>query len=213
VISNKPKQSIPWPEEGNSDEERELLLYDLRECRSIASKHGPIVLNDKALSTFRVWYAKRTHAIDPYRQSFEAREDAHVLRVAALLAVNDGSWYVNPSHIQVAISLVAGVKDGGNLIFEGTEARTKYAAALDSIRSQLISAGMDPVQRTALIRRTRPWLSFDDATMLLEVLHEIGAVQRFSHRTGDRGRPIEYFRGTDMLLAKGLGETVLEKFV
>src|SRR5580765_753286 len=108
VISNKPKQSIPWPEE-TTDEARVLLLSDLRQSRSRAHQHGPIVPTDKALSAFRVWYSKRTHALDPYRQSFEAREDAHVLRIAALLCVNDLSWLVTNRHIANAIELVASV--------------------------------------------------------------------------------------------------------
>ena len=212
VISNKPKQSIPWPEDNNSDEERELLLYDLRCHRQRAIEHGPIVLNDSALSAFRVWYGKRTHAVDPYRQSFEAREDAHVLRVAALLCVNDESWIIQQVHITRAISLVAGIKEGSSLIFEGAETRTKFASALDTVRSMLIGAGMDPVARSVLHRRTRHWVTYEDMNILLEVLHEVGAVQRFTHKTGDRGRPVEYYRGTDILLSKGLGETVLEKF-
>jgi hypothetical protein len=44
-------------------------------------------------------------------------------------------------------------------------------------------------------------------------MHEIGAVQRFTHKTGERGRPVEYYRGTELLLSRGLGEQVLEKFM
>jgi hypothetical protein len=211
VISNKPKQSIPWPEE-TTDDERAVLLCDLRRLRSRAREHGAIVLTDKALARFRIWYAGRTHALDTYRQSFEAREDAHVLRIAALLSANDGSWRVDTSHITSAIELVGSVKEGSSLIFEGSETRTKYASALDMVRSLLISAGMDPVPRSVIYRRCRIWLSYEEVNMLLEVLHEVEAVQRFTHRTGDRGRPVEYFRGTDTLLSKGLGEMVLEKF-
>jgi hypothetical protein len=213
VISNKPKQSIPWPEEGNSDEERKLLLRDLQLLKSRARKHGAIVLTPQAISAFRVWYGKRVRALDPYRQSFEAREDAHVLRIAALLSVNDQTWKVSAYHISKAVQLVSGVKDGSSLIFENTEARTKYAAALDSIRSSLISTGMDPIARSTLHHRTRIWVNTEQLNSILEVLHEIGAVQRFTHKTGERGRPVEYYRGTDILLAKGLGETVLEKFM
>jgi hypothetical protein len=211
VISNKPKQSIPWPEE-TTDDARVLLLRDLQFIRSRARQHGPIVPTDQALSAFRVWYSKRTHALDPYRQSFEAREDAHVLRIAALLCVNDLSWQITAPHIRTAIELVESIKEGSSLIFEGSETRTKYASALDTIRSLLISAGMDPIPRSVIYRRCRVWLSYEEVNMLLEVLHEVEAVQRFTHKTGVRGRPVEYFRGTDTLLSKGLGETVLEKF-
>jgi hypothetical protein len=212
VIANKPKQSIPWPEDDNAEEQRELLLFDLQVLRSEADKHDPITLTDSAMAAFRTWYHGRTRALDPYRQSFEAREDAHVLRVAALLSVNDGTWDIHRHHIAKSIALIRGVKDASALIFEGAEARTKYAASLDVIRGALISAGMDPVPRSLLHRKTRHWLNLDEIAMLLEVMHECGAVQRFTHRTGERGRPVEYYRGTDILLARGLGEQVLEKF-
>jgi YD repeat-containing protein len=81
------------------------------------------------------------------------------------------------------------------------------------MRSMLISAGMDPVPRSALQRRVRHALDYDGSGALLEVLHEINAVQRFTHKTGERGRPVEYYRGTELLLSRGLGEQVLEKFM
>jgi hypothetical protein len=212
VIANKPKQSIPWPEDDNADEQRELLLSDLQVLRSEAHQRRPVTLTDAAMAAFRAWYHSRTRALDPYRQSFEAREDAHVLRIAALLCINDDTWEVQRHHVAKAIALIRGVKDGSALIFEGAESRTKFASALDSIRATLISAGMDPVPRSQLHRKVRHWLDWQEMQLLLEVMHEVGAVQRFTHRSGERGRPVEYFRGTDLLLAKGLGEQVLEKF-
>ena len=212
VIANKPKQSIPWPEDDNAEEQRELLLSDLQVLRAESHQRGPITLTDAAMAAFRVWYHSRTRALDPYRQSFEAREDAHVLRVAALLCINDDTWEVQRHHIAKSIALIRGIKDGSALIFEGAESRTKFASALDSIRATLISAGMDPVPRSALHRKVRHWLDWQEIQLLLEVMHECGAVQRFTHRSGERGRPVEYFRGTDLLLARGLGEQVLEKF-
>ena len=212
VIANKPKQSIPWPEDDNAEEQRELLLSDLQVLRAESHQRGPITLTDPAMAAFRVWYHNRTHALDPYRQSFEAREDAHVLRIAALLCINDDTWEVQRHHIAKSIALIRGVKDGSALIFEGAESRTKFAAALDAIRAILISTGMDPVARSVISRKVRHWITFEESQLLLEVMHECGAIQRFTHRTGERGRPTEYFRGTELLLAKGLGEQVLEKF-
>jgi hypothetical protein len=48
---------------------------------------------------------------------------------------------------------------------------------------------------------------------LLGVLHELDAIQRFEYRhNGERGRPAEYIRGTKLLLARGLGEQVMDRF-
>jgi hypothetical protein len=72
---------------------------------------------------------------------------------------------------------------------------------------------MDPIPKYTLARRCRRKLDREEFDALLEVLHEVGAVQRFADPMHERGRPAEYYRGTSILLSKGLGETVLGKFV
>jgi hypothetical protein len=212
VVANQPKQHIPWPDAADTDYERDALTQDLRAIRFHAPNAEPITLTDNALVTFRAWYTKRSRALDPYKQSFEAREDAHVLRIAALLCINDGSWEVEPRHLAHAIKLVASVKNDSAMIFEGAEIRTKYTSGLDAIRSALISTGMDPVARGILHRKVRHHLHQDEINMLLDVLHELGAVQQFTHQ-GDRGRPTQFFRGTELLLTQGLAQAVLDKFI
>jgi hypothetical protein len=45
-------------------------------------------------------------------------------------------------------------------------------------------------------------------------MHEHGAIQRFiMKREEGAGRPTDYIRGTDKLLAPGLGEKLIERFV
>ena len=212
VISNQPKHKIPWPDGSDTADERSRLLDDLTRMRKRAAMGEPILLTEGAMTTFRKWYNNRGRSYDAFRQSFESREDAHVLRVAALLCINDGTWRIDHAHIVKGIRLIAGVKEGSGTIFEGSEIRTKYASSLDAIRSSLISAGMDPVPRHQLARKCRRGLDIIEFNSLLEVLHEIGAIQRFNDGLQERGRPAEYFRGTNVLLAKGLGEQVLEKF-
>jgi hypothetical protein len=72
---------------------------------------------------------------------------------------------------------------------------------------------MDPVPRNELIRKSKRRLSYNELVDLLEILHEVGAVQRFvSPPESGKGRPVEYFRGTNLILARGLGDEVLSKF-
>jgi hypothetical protein len=70
---------------------------------------------------------------------------------------------------------------------------------------------MDPMPRHKLFYKLRQHLDHVEFIALLEVLHEIGAIQRFQHQP-DRGPRIDYIRGTQLLLSQGLGETVMEKF-
>ena len=104
------------------------------------------------------------------------------------------------------------MKDGGASIFRNVALRNDYATSLDLIRRHLITAGMDPVVRHVLVRRCRRDLDIVEFNALLDVLHELGAIQRFINPEQDRGRPTELFRGTEALMSKGLGERVLEKF-
>ena len=212
IVAHEPKRKIPWPEHGD------LTLFqdmqdDLRIISNEARTHGHISLNNAGMSRFTEWYTSKPRSLDPFKQTFEAREDAHVLRIAALLCINDGSWTIRRGHISVAIKLINQMKEQSGVIFETAEARSKFASGLDVVRAQLVSAGMDPVLRSQLYNKVRNHLNYNEFTTLLEVLHEIRAIQRFEVRTGERGRPAEWIRGTNLLLARGLGENVLERLV
>jgi hypothetical protein len=212
ITSNTPKRSIAWPEETDETLWQDIQ-DDMRIIRAEAQTRPNIELDPTAMSAFRLWYGKRDRSLDPFRQSFEAREDAHVLRVAALLCINDGTWTIQRSHVATAIQLVAEVKEQSGSIFEGAETRTKFARAIDSVRAMLISTGMDPVPRHKLFKVCQSKLTHDEFIALVETLHEFGALQRFEVKSDGRGRPTEFYRGTELLLAKGLGQQVLERFV
>jgi len=210
IISNTPKKRIPWPVETDKD-----LLRDIKDDAKIiaaeARHRGPIQMDPTGLDVFSTWYNEKDHALDPFKQSFESREDAHVLRLAALLCINDGSWIIKRSHVNIAIRLVKDIKETAGSIFENAEQRTKYAMALDVIRAQLMSRGMDPIPRGALYRKCKNYVSSDEFLSLIEVLHEIGAIQRFMIQ-GEVGRPTDFIRGTNLILSRGLGETVMDRF-
>jgi hypothetical protein len=212
IVSNSPKRKIPWPDADDGEHERVVLHEDLLRIYNDSLERGVITLTPGAFNTFKGWYNKRKRSQDVFKQSFEAREDAHVLRVAALLCVNDDSWRIDVHHLQRATQLVAELKETSSTIFESAELRTKFASALDTIRSTLISAGMDPVPRGRLYMRCRSFVDNVEFLSLLEVLHEVGAVQRFEVRHDGAGRPIDFIRGTQLLLARGLGEQVMERF-
>lgn len=213
VVSNEPKSKIPWPDEVDGAHDQAWMLQDLRDVRKRAAEAQPLTLTDGGMNVFTRWYKSRTRSVDAYLLSFEAREDAHVLRVAALLSINDGSWRIDQTHVSRSIRLIENVKETSKDIFDTGDTRSRYALSLDKIRSILISAGMDPVPRNELIRKSKRKLSYNELVDLLEILHEVGAVQRFvSPPESGKGRPVEYFRGTQLILARGLGDQVLDKF-
>ena len=210
IVANEPKRQIPWPEDSDP-----LLFKDLCEDARIiaaeATKHPTIGITDGGRKHFTDWYAARPRSIDPFKQSFESREDAHVLRIAALLCVNDGSWSIDAPHVECAITLLAGVKHTSGTIFETAEAKSKFAQGLDILRTYLITQGMDPLPRSRLYIKCRHQMSFLEFQSLIDVLDEMGAIQRFELKQA-RGRPTEYIRGTDLLMKRGIGDAVLERF-
>jgi hypothetical protein len=210
IVANDPKHSIPWPTESDPTLYDDLCS-DLRIIAQEARKQGPILLTDDAKEHFIHWYNGRERSINTFKQSFESREDAHVLRVAALMAINDGSWFIDTAHIEYAILLLHDVKTRGDSIFDEAEAQSKFSIGLDKMRSVLISSGMDAILHGQLFRQCRMHLSTVEFAALLEVLHEIGAIQRFSMKS-EGGKRSEYVRGTQLLMSRELGVTVLEKF-
>src|SRR3954471_15127227 len=85
IVSNTPKQRIPWPTGDDTTEDYDILLADLKHIRETAGESQPITLTAAAMTAFSKWYRARSRSMDAFLCSFEAREDAHVLRVAALL--------------------------------------------------------------------------------------------------------------------------------
>jgi hypothetical protein len=210
IIANQPKQHIAWPQEPDPQLHQDLC-EDLEIIAAEARTRPPIGMHEDAMQMFTKWYAERPRSSDPFKQSFEAREDAHVLRVAALLCINDGSWLIHDCHILMAIEMLSGIKENSAKIFDTAEARNKYASALDMIRMQLLSTGMDPIPRTRLYLKLRNRLDNQEFHALLEVLHEIGAIQRFDLHNS-RGRPVDLIRGTKKLLEANLGDKVVARF-
>lgn len=207
IISNTPKHSIPWPSELDDDLYQDMC-EDLRIIAAEARTRPPIGIREDAKALFSKWYTDRTRSLDPYKQTFESREDAHVLRMAAILCINDGTWEITCEHIEHAVTVIASIKENSSLIFDTAEIRSKHSTALDMIRTALLSAGMDPVPRHRLYLHMRGKVSHPDFLSMLEVLQELGAVQRFDVR-GRRGRAVNLIRGTQKLLEKGLGDKVI----
>jgi hypothetical protein len=210
VVANEPKRRVPWPIEPDAALYSDLC-DDLRIIAQEARQHPEIGIEPDALKFFTDWYEIRPRSIDPYKQSFEAREDAHVLRVAAVLAINEGTWCIHQTHLEHAITAVSTIKDSSARIFDRAEVTSKFAIGLDILRTHLINSGMSPMSRAHLYLRVRQHLTNADFINLLEVLQDMGAIQRFELR-GNRGRPTDYIRGTQLLLDRKIGEHVIERF-
>jgi hypothetical protein len=212
VVSDQPKRRIAWPTEVRDEPQlRESIVSHLQQVRDDAVRFGRITLSDGGMRQFSNWYQRRKLSRDSFRGSFESREDAHVLRASACLAANDRRWLIEANDVKTAIRLIGEVKEWGSDLFEGSITHSKYIAGIDRMRTLLISAGMSGIAQQRLSTACQHYLKAPDVQTVLEIMHELGLVQRFEIKTGQRGRPKTIWRATASISVDGAMERVLQE--
>ncbi|CAB4197499.1 hypothetical protein UFOVP1323_31 [uncultured Caudovirales phage] len=188
------KRNVAWPEEGDDNDKREGLRRQLREIAGRSAAVGRIEVGGSAISSFKQWYNARAHHQDAYRASFEAREDAHVLRFAALLAINNDDWLVNVHHLKAAINIVSRIKSDGQKLFSGTVVDRNDIRLVEKVRAELLAASVSGLSQSDILRAMRPKYRSEQVRSVLTVMHELDLVQRFTIESS--GRPKTIWRAT-----------------
>ncbi len=212
VVSDKRKRKVAWPSDDDTNVAEELKTRMLG-IRALAEKRPKIALTASALRKFSRWYNERTQNRDPFRSSFEAREDTHVLRLAGLLSINDEAWQINDYHIGAAIKIISEIKAAGADLFISIVTPTGLARAIEKLRTILYEAGNDGISQNRLREKMRTVLSAERLRIALDIMHELDMVQRFSGvKTGDKaGRTATIWRATSHLMVTGVINRVLEE--
>jgi hypothetical protein len=200
VVAEKPKRSSPWP-----TEPKEQLSTDIRNAlkglaekgRSVAS----IRISDGAKKKFSAWYKSRDLRRDPFRASFQSREDSHVLRVAALLSVNDNTWEIQNHHVVVAIRLVTQAREDGATIFEGTGTNSRIVLGVDALRDKLLAAGINGTKQSELTKAMQRYMDAQHVRTALDIMHDLDMVQRFDGIQVGKGRPTTMWRAKQSLIS------------
>ena len=149
------KRSIAWPEGGSDDGAKEQLVDRLCQLCNDSKKYGRIGITDGAKRDFSKWYTNRGIHKDAYRESFESREDSHILRFAGLFAINEERWQINHDHIARAIEFVAHIKRAGTELFTGSAVGARDVRLLHKVRDLLISSGDAGVPMSGFHRSPR----------------------------------------------------------
>lgn len=198
VVAEEPKRSNAWP--GASDESlRSVIREQLASIRDTATERESVGLSTGALSRFTSWYKSRDKKRDPFRASFQSREDAHVLRLAALLSINDGAWEIQANHITAAIRIIMECREDGAAIFEGTGSNSRMVLGVDALRDKLLAAGLGGAKQGELTKALQGRLNSDEIKSALAIMHELGMAQQFENIQVGRGRPSTIWRGTTAL--------------
>lgn len=210
VVCEHPKRSSPWPE-GMSDAIRSRCNDHLVRIRRQARDLSRISLSEGARSRFFSWYRSRELRRDPFRSSFQSREDGHVLRMAAMLCINDNSWEIQATHLSSAIRIITEAREDGAAIFEGTGTHTRIVLGIDALRDKLISAGINGCKQTILTKHVQRHMNAEEMKAALDVMHELGLVQRFDNIQLGKGRPVTLWRGLASLVASDALDRITER--
>lgn len=199
VVTEHPKRLSPWPEKAD-EELRARCCADLERIRREASNVSRISLSEGARRRFAAWYRSRELRRDPFRSSFQSREDGHVLRMAAMLCINDGSWEIQVTHLTSAIQLITECREDGAKIFEGTGTHSRLIIGIDALRDLLISAGSNGRKQSELTKKLQRYMNAEEIKTALDIMHDLGMVQCFENVKMGRGRPTNLWRGLQPLL-------------
>lgn len=211
IWSEEPKKAISWPDENDWRGAQHTFASDLCEIRNkLHDIKGKIQINEKARAYFDRWYRTRHHYRDSFRASFGSREDSHVLRLAAILCIADGTFQIQLQHIKAAIANVLRVRDEATKLFEGLGSKTGIVIAIDRIRDTLVGAGKDVVTGTDIYRKTQAFVRKDQLHAILDVMRELSLLQQFEMPSRAKGgRPLMVYRGTSAITRKGAIDEIL----
>ena len=187
VVAVQPKQRVAWPSAKSTDVSR--VSSSLSETVAAAREVGRISLMPSAIERFTNWYNRRDISTDdPFTASFNAREDGHVLRMAACLAVNDGSMAVYPRHIEAATKFIREVKTHAVALFQDTGVPAKVSTGISRVVEVLAEHGQLGILRTHLFLRVRHYLSRDEFDIAIRTMHELRMLRILVEATNRPGR-------------------------
>lgn len=200
VVSDNPKRRVAWPtiHDGAGDE----ISAHIERIRERINGYPTIELSDSALQDFTKWYNKRGLHEDTYRASFESREDAHVLKLAACLCINEGSFRIESHHIKAATEVIDHAKLSGYELFGIHKQETdRLERGIDHLRAILVSSGMAGISMADLSVRMARHLRGHELRTALNAMHELALVQRFELRNTGAGRPKTVWRAAPAITA------------
>lgn len=209
IVAEEPKRRQSWPEE-QDDGISARILKSLDNISVQAKTVQRIGISEGGRRTFDKWYRSRTLHRDPFRSSFQSREDAHILRLAAFLAINDHTWHIQHNHIIAAIKIITEVREDGASIFEGTGTNSRLVAGIDKIRDKLLAAGLNGLPQREITKAIAQYMDAEHMKAVLDIMHDLGMVSCFQGVQLGKGRPVTIWRGAPPLAAGNAIDQVIK---
>jgi hypothetical protein len=134
-----------------------------------------------------------------------------VLRVSALLAINDGTWEIQNHHLVNAIKIITEAREDGAAIFEGTGTNNKLVLGVDALRDKLLVAGINGIKQGELTKALQRYMDAQHIRVALDIMHDLDMVQRFDGINLGRGRPVTMWRAKQSLINPRALDSIIER--
>jgi hypothetical protein len=204
------KRLVAWGEEAKPDA-ADRLVKQLQEIQNESCSYFQIGINSSAKQTFTKWYANRPVHKDVYRESFESREDGHILRFAGLMCVNERAWSISDDHIRRAIAFVTEIKRFGTELFTGTNAQHTDLKLAKKVRNLILSSGNGGISHSDIYRGSSvSGRSGNELRSLLSIMHELDLITKHEIKN-IRSRPRTMYVATEYLKNELFLEDVARK--
>lgn len=218
VISDAPKQRVSWPQRRDDEGERKLVeqlvgIYnDLRptafEQRNTGGERR-FVLTEGAHQIFDQWYRSREMGVDPFSASFDAREDGHVLKTAALFAVNRNSGYIDIDDIHSALTIIDKTVKQKSVELLSYQVNNVLIDLIEKTRTVLLQ-NPSGVKHSDMIRRLQTLAKAKRIVVVLDVMHTLNMVRKFEYSHPGSGRPGVMWSATASLKSADFLQVMLE---
>lgn len=175
ITADRNKGQFAWPE-GLDD--LTLFIDHAKRITEELAYDSKITIDPGGLAEYNSWHTHRTGAKSKYERIFESREQDHVLRLAALLSINDNRYVIRNYDITSAIKCIGEIKHGiSNLFIEGTPREKKLTNGIELTRRILAEARPELVAHNDLYRRARVHLNKNEFRALINALNALGMIE------------------------------------
>ena len=188
ILENHRKRRVAWSKVAPSEQDYEMMMFQLRGCVDRAQKVGQISLSRGAMRKYVNWYQHKPESLTPFLSSFESREDSHALRLAACLAISEDLVEIQTIHMTDAMKIIKYIKHSSAQLFEGGLKPDDQTLGVNALIETLMIAGAKGIKRTELTAKLRNYLSSEEITHILKIMHELGMVNEYKLHLQTRGR-------------------------
>lgn len=173
------KRRIPWSKCTKSFDECITTGKIIK--KFISENAKPINLSNKAIQRYSQWYLRRRRSNDLYTRTFEAREQDFVLKLAAILAINDCVSEIKEEYITNAIKIIQNIKKKAQKFFNNElydEENDTYTKTIERIRDIIHSKSSNGIQHRELYLRVHNSCTSDEYNYIINMMHELGMIEK-----------------------------------